>query len=136
MEAQKPLQFNGTAAEYFVVAIVSVICLYIPVLGWAFLLNYACGWLADSSLVHGKKVAFKAEYGESLSFVFVNALLLFITFGIYMFWFVPKLYRYVTDHLQYVDETAPTPAAELAAKAVQPPVDPTNPPAGINPVGN
>src|SRR5438876_365731 len=106
METARPLEFKGTASGYFVLALISVVFSYIPILGWAFLLNYASAWYADNSLVNGKKVVYKAGYGESLMFMLLNTLLLVVTFGIYMFWFVPKMYRYVFDHIHYVDQVS------------------------------
>jgi uncharacterized membrane protein YjgN (DUF898 family) len=131
MDNNKPLQFNGTAGGYFVVFLVTLVLTYIPLLGWAYLLNFTCGWLADNTTVNGKKVVFKAGYGESLMFVFINSLLLLITLGIYSFWFVPKMYRYFTDHVSYDDGTSlsPTPVVPVAPI---PPVNPT-PPAAPTP---
>jgi len=149
METQKPLEFHGTALGYFIVSLLSGILIYIPFFGWALLLNYASGWLADNALVNGKKVTFKAGYGESLGFVSINALLLIVTLGIYIFWFYPKMYRYVADHVQYAGEAVAAPVAPVgdvmpaaepmavssestvtpaeATAAPQPPADPTQP---------
>ncbi|MCA9334204.1 DUF898 family protein [Candidatus Saccharibacteria bacterium] len=115
---QKPLKFSAGAGSYFVVAIVVWIATYIPIFGWAFALNFFADWLAKNSEVNGQKVHFTAGYGESLKFIFINTLLLIITLGIYTFWFVPKLYRYVADHTAYgaaeVAAPAPAPAAPVA----------------------
>lgn len=118
MQDARPLEFHGTAGGYFVLIIVSFILMYIPFFGWAFLLNYTSEWFADNTLVNGKKVQYKAGYGESLKFVFVNTLLMIITLGIYMFWFYPKMYRYIVDHTNYVDAVA-APAAPQAPVAPQ-----------------
>ncbi len=120
MQNTKPLEFHGTAGGYFLLAIVSIIFMYIPFFGWAFLLNYASGWFADSTMVNGRKVRYQASYGESLKFVFVNALLILITLGIYSFWFAPKMYRYMVEHVDYLDESAtatamPSPTPETPA---------------------
>lgn len=120
MQNEKPLEFHGTAGGYFVVFLVSLVMSYIPFFGWAFMLNYVSEWFADNSLVNGKKVAYKAGYGESLKFVFVNVLLLVVTLGIYMFWFYPKLYRYVVDHVSYASDTVPVAAAAPAAEQTVP----------------
>ena len=116
MNSSKPLEFHGTAGGYFLLTLISIILVYIPVFGWAFLLNYASSWFADNSLVNGKKIAYSAGYGESLVFILKNALLLIVTIGIYSFWFYPKLYRYMADHVSYFEEpalpvTTPPPAA-------------------------
>jgi len=62
--------------------------------------------MADNSLVNGRKVVYRAGYGETLKFIVANGLLLLITLGIYSFWFVPKLYGYVADHVEYVNTVA------------------------------
>ncbi len=108
MQNAKPLEFKGTPGGYFVLGIVSFFLAYIPLFGWAFLFNYAMEWFADNTLVNGKRVKYSAEYGETLGFVFVNGVLLVVTFGIYVIWFGPKMYRYVANHTQYTD-AVPTP---------------------------
>lgn len=118
MQQSKPLEFHGTAGGYFILTLVTIIAMYIPVLGWAFALNFAANWFIDNTTVNGSKVKYQASFGESLKFVFVNALLLIVTLGIYSFWFYPKLYRYVFDHTQYVDVTG------ASAPAVAAPMDP------------
>lgn len=123
MQDAKPLEFHGTAGGYFVLTILSIVLMYIPFFGWAFLLNYASGWFADNTLVNGKNIQYTAGYGESLKFVFVNTLLLAITLGIYMFWFYPKMYRYIVDHTHYVDAVA-APAAPVAPATPQAPTAP------------
>jgi len=141
METAKPLDFKGTAGGYFVLVLISIVLAYIPVLGWAYLLNYAADWFAENTLVNGRKVAYKAGYGETLKFMFLNSLLLVVTLGIYMFWFAPKMYRYIAEHTHYLDETIasqpPIAAEPVAAPAMQAPVspvDPVVPAASVNPV--
>lgn len=115
MNDQKPLEFKAGALDYFILTILSIILVYIPFIGWAFLLNYSGSWFAERSLVTGKKVEFNAGFGESLKFVFVNVLLLVVTFGIYSFWFYPKLYRYMAEHVNFVGELAPAPVEPVSA---------------------
>jgi hypothetical protein len=137
MNAAKPLDFNAKALDYLILSFLSALLAYIPFFGWAFLLNYTSGWFADRTLVNGKKVTYSAGYGESLKFVTIGTLLVVITFGIYAFWFAPKMYHYVTDHMSYSDDVAPVPSTPVAAQAAaeptdtaavsKPPVDPTAP---------
>lgn len=136
MQNQKPLEFHGTAGGYFILFIITLVLMYIPFFGWAFLLNYTSEWLADNSLVNGKKVKYHAGYGESLKFVFINSLLLLITLGIYTFWFYPKLYRYVVDHVGYGVESPESPAPvspepPVAPTVFSPPTSPTAPPPAV-----
>lgn len=117
MQSGKALQFEGKAGGYFVVFLVTWIMSYIPFLGWAFAFNYVANWIVENTTVSGKKLSYDAKYGETLVFILVNVLLLIVTLGIYVFWFVPKMYRYVMDHVSYAGEAsgpvaaAPTPAA-------------------------
>jgi len=105
MSIGNDFQFNGTAGGYFGVFLVSLFIGWIPLLGTAFVFNFTNEWLAANSRISGRRVRYEASYGESLMFIFVNALLVLITFGIYTFWFVPKSYRYIAEHLTY--EAAP-----------------------------
>lgn len=123
MDNQKALQFNGTAGGYFVVFLVTLITTYIPFFGWAYGFNFQNKWMADNTLVNGKPVVYNATFGESLKFVSINFLFLLITLGIYMFWLVPKAYRYTVDHVAYAGEAA-TPAAPAEST---PPVEPAAP---------
>jgi uncharacterized membrane protein YjgN (DUF898 family) len=125
MDNQKLLQFNGTAGGYFVVFIVTAIAAYIPIIGWAFGFNYGAEWAAENTLINGRRVVYKAGFGETLKFLFINLLLLIVTLGIYTFWFLPKSYRYMADHTSYADgpaagiPAAPTPLTNpLPAQAV------------------
>lgn len=102
----KTFEFHGTPGGYFVVFLVTLVTAYIPLFGWAFGMNYMWEWMADNSTINGKKVKFSASYGETLKFLFVNLLLLMITFGIYSFWFVPKQYRYIADHTEFANKAA------------------------------
>jgi uncharacterized membrane protein YjgN (DUF898 family) len=137
MDNKKPLDFNGTAGSYFVLSLVTGILAYIPIFGWALALNYASGWYADRTLVTGRKIVFKAGYMEALKFMFINTILLVITFGIYIFWFVPKTYRYFTEHIQYDDQVEPAyPTVNSAPVQPATPIDPTQPPASVPPVAS
>lgn len=124
MNNQKPLEFSAGALDYFILTIISVVLIYIPFLGWAFLVNYSGGWFADRALVTGKKIEFKAGYGESLKFVAINAVLLVITLGIYSFWFYPKLYKYMAEHTQFVGEVTAAPVAPEPVVAAAEPIAP------------
>lgn len=135
MELRKPLQFNGTVGGYLIVLFLTMVLLYVPVLGWALLLNYSAGWFAKSSLINGKKVVYRASYGETLKFVVINTVLVVVTFGIYALWFAPKLYRYIADHVEYAD-AQPLTFADTASLATQPPADPTNPPTTLPPLAS
>ncbi len=121
MTTSNTINFNGKAGGYFLVFLVTLIFSYIPFFGWAFALNYAAGWVMDNTTVNGKALKYSAGYGEALMFIFVNTLLLIITFGIYIFWFVPKMYRFIVGHTDFAGAApvakAEAPAAPAAPKA-------------------
>lgn len=100
----KPFEFHGTASGYFVVFLVTFITAYIPILGWPIAMNFGLSWAADNLTIDGRKVKYEAGYGETLSFILVNVILIFITLGIYSFWYVPKMYRFVVDHAHYAKD--------------------------------
>ncbi len=124
MDSQKTFEFNGKAGGYFVVFLVSLIGAYIPFFGWAWSFNFTNAWVAKNSKISGKSVSYNAEYIDTLVFFIINTLLLVITLGIYVFWFVPKSYRYIANNMAIVDSSAPAPAP-VAPVAVPNPPQPT-----------
>lgn len=98
----KPLQFNGTAGGIFVTLLVYSLFMIIPIVGWAFGINYFARWIADNSLINGQKVKFTATMGNTFWFFLKNTLLVLITFGIFIFWYIPRLYRFITEYVEYV----------------------------------
>jgi uncharacterized membrane protein YjgN (DUF898 family) len=117
----KTLEFNGGAGGFFVAYLVMTVCSIIPLFGTAFGMNYFYGWVADNAKVHGKPVKYTATYGEMLKFLFINLLLIIITIGIYVFWFVPKMYRFLADHVVDADKV---PAEPVEAEADEKPAKP------------
>jgi hypothetical protein len=134
MNDQKPLQFQAGALDYFIYTIVTIVLVYIPIFGWAYLLNYSGSWFSKRALVTGKNVEFNAGYLESLKFVFINVLLLIVTLGIYSFWFYPKMYRYVADHVAFAGEVAAPVEATPVGPVFETPVQPQAPIAPESPV--
>ena len=128
----KPIQFNGTAGDYFVVAIVSVITYYIILIGWPIGFNYMARWVVENLTVDGKQFKYSAGYGEVFVFLLINMLLVMVTLGIYTFWFVPKTYRFIADHTTYADGTPVN--AQPAQAQPMPPVPPVVPTQPVNPV--
>lgn len=118
------IEFRGKAGGYFVVFLVATVAMNIPLFGWPLGLNYGCKWLLENLYVDGRQGQYNAKYGETLKFLFVSVLLLMITLGIYVFWFVPKLYRFIASHSSFGSaSTATTPSMS----ATQAPTQPTAP---------
>ena len=122
--SNKPFQFSGTPMDYFIVTIVAVVTAYIPLFGWPIAFNYTNKWIMENLTVDGRKLVYSAGYGETLKFLVVNVLLIMVTFGIYVFWFGPKTYRYITDHTTYVDSIAPAGQPVAAPAPMAAPINP------------
>jgi uncharacterized membrane protein YjgN (DUF898 family) len=97
----KPLQFNGTAGGAFLALLVYFLFMIIPIVGWAFGINYFARWIADNSLINGQKIKFTATMGNTFWFFLKNMLLVMITFGIFTFWFIPRTYRFMAGYVEY-----------------------------------
>lgn len=123
MEAKvKPLAFKGTAGGYFIASLVSLVMWYVLIIGWPIAFNFMNAWIVDNLEVNGRKLKYQAEYGETLGFLLVNMILMFITLGIYSFWFVPKSYRFALDHTTYADDgtpVSPAPAPMESGPVIQ-----------------
>ncbi len=138
--AGKQFEFTGSAGSFFINYLVSNLLSIIPFVGFALGFNYQASWFAANAKVNGKKLAYKAGFGEVWVLLFVGILLTVLTLGIYFFWFAPKVCRFVADHLTIANEAAPAspaPAAvteteptPIAVSDVTPPAAPT-PPAGL-----
>jgi len=115
MKPAKLLTFNAPVVDYMFATFFSVVLIYVPFIGWAFLVNYLSSWYADHATINGKQITFRAEYMETLKFVSLHALFVLLTFGIYIFWFIPKLYSYIADHVEYVEAEVETITAESPA---------------------
>lgn len=128
--SSKPLEFTGTAGSYFVLVLVTMLLFYVPIIGFAFAFNYSGDWFAKNVKVNGRTLAYKAGLGETWVMLFVGILLTLVTFGIYIFWFGPKVYRYLCSHLSYADEVPATAASPSPSPT--PTTTPTStPPAGL-----
>lgn len=138
----KPLAFDAGPGDVFVVYLISGLMYLIPFVGFAMSFNYSAKWMAEHTTLNGRKLTYSAKLGETWVLLFVSVLLLMITFGIYILWFMPKLYRFVYDHVDYADQAAmgpspmpvdsgmPSSPAPAPVTDVTPPSAPT-PPAGL-----
>lgn len=104
----KSFDFVATAGGYFYIVIVATLLQFIPIIGTVIAFNMMYSWLAENSIVGGRRVVYKAGFGETLKFLLVNLLLVLVTFGIYIFWFVPKTFKYVAAHVTFADEAQAT----------------------------
>lgn len=86
----KSFDFIGTPGGFFVTLILTSLLQIIPIAGAVLGMNMFYAWIADNSLVSGRKVVYKAEFMETLVFLFVNVLLVMVTLGIYFFGLLQK----------------------------------------------
>lgn len=118
MDSAKPLTFTGGAGGFFKAWIVSLLVSFIPFIGWAIAFNIMNKWLVGNLSAGDKKLVYKAKLGETFIMLFIGYLLTLVTLGIYLFWFVPKIYRFVAEHTSYDDGSAATEKSDN--KAVEP----------------
>ncbi len=116
MQQQGQFQFLATPGSTFVTFIVSAVMIYIPIVGFAFAINYFSGWIADNITINGQKIKFESSFGETWIFFFVQMLLVAVTFGIYIFWYVPKAYNFILNHVSFVPANPVTQQAPVAAQ--------------------
>ncbi len=103
----KPVSFTGTGGQLLGLAIVQGL-LTIVTLGfygpWA-ICKY-CAWRAGNTLVGGKASQFIGTGGSLFIFYLIHLVLLpLITFGIYLFWGIYRLYGWKEEHMRYGGET-------------------------------
>jgi tetratricopeptide (TPR) repeat protein/uncharacterized membrane protein YjgN (DUF898 family) len=103
----KAVSFTGTGGQLLGLAIVQGL-LTVITLGfygpWA-ICKY-CAWRAGSTLVGGKASQFTGTGGSLFFFYLVHLFLLpVITFGIYLFWGIYRLYGWKEEHTIYGGET-------------------------------
>lgn len=124
--ADKPFEFTGSASGFFVMTLVSTLMQLIPFVGFAMAFNYQNEWMVKNTKMNGQNLTYKAELGETWVMLFVGILLIILTLGIYLFWFAPKVYRFVFDHVTVGDPAeVPSSATSLPTTPAQPVADPT-----------
>lgn len=130
----KNFEFTGTAGSFFGMYILSLLLMFVPFVGFVFAFNNQNSWLMKNIKIKGRALFYKAEFGETFVMMLVGLLLVAVTFGIYIFWFVPKIYRFVLDHTSYADEAPVNSVTATPAPSSTPVSSPTpssTPPAGL-----
>lgn len=134
-EPTKKFEFTGSAGSFFTMYVLAVLFLLIPIVGFVFSFNKQTSWMVGNIKVNGRQLAYKASFGEVFVLLLVGLLLTVLTLGIYTFWFVPKVYRFVADHTGYADEAPATTSLPTtpAQPLSNPNATPTPPAATIPP---
>lgn len=130
----KQFEFTGTPGSFFSMFAIAVLSLLIPIAGLALSFNRQSSWFVSNIKINGRRLAYKANFSEVLVLLLVGILLTVLTIGIYLFWFVPKMYSFVAGHTSYEDE-APV-ATALPTTPAQPIANPNvapKPPTGSTP---
>jgi hypothetical protein len=105
----KSFEFRGDVGGFAIVLIVSWAASFIPIIGWVFAFNFSNKWFAENTFVKGQQLSWRASFTDSLVFLVVQFLLLFVTLGIYVFWFGPKMYRFIADHVEFAGASVAQP---------------------------
>lgn len=131
----KNFEFTGTAGSFFGMYILSLLLMFVPFVGFVFAFNNQNSWLMKNIKIKGRALYYKAEFGETFVMMLVGLLLVAVTFGIYIFWYVPKVYRFILDHTTYADEAPAGPVAASSPSPTSTPTTPSTPPASTPPAG-
>jgi hypothetical protein len=129
----KSFAFDGGAATY---AGTSILALLVVVFSAGFAAPYAIvlrhRWRAKHTLIDGRRLAFLGT-GMSLFGRWVLWWLLIIfTLGIYSFWVVPRVTRWVVENTDFADQPAPRRPA-TARHVASPPRPAISPPQPVAP---
>jgi hypothetical protein len=95
-------EFHGTAGGFFVVLILlylSNICFLI--LPWGICNAYT--WYADNTTIDGRRLRFTGTGGGMFGLILKVVLLSMITCGIYYFWGIPEIIKWITEHMEFAD---------------------------------
>ena len=70
---------------------------------WALCLFHR--WEAKHTYIQGKQLVFTGGGFSLIGFWIKSVFLVIITFGIYIFWLIPKLKQWVVEHTDFADST-------------------------------
>ena len=95
-------QFDGGAGSFFIVGVLStllIVCTLGLATPWAVVMRYR--WRTNHTIIDGRRLRFT---GSGLG-LFGNWVkwwaLCFVTLGVYMFWVIPRLTRWATEHQDF-----------------------------------
>ncbi len=119
----KDFEFTGTAGDFFKIFLWSILFALLSIFGAPLTMQKAGSIIASRTKVNGRALTYSVGYMEALKFLFVQILLVVVTFGIYYFWFLRNMYRFQAEHVHFADSIGVV--GEPAA--VTPPVPPVTP---------
>jgi uncharacterized membrane protein YjgN (DUF898 family) len=101
---KKTFEFDGSAGDYFKVALLSWLLTAITFgFGSPWAMCMIVSWQASHTLVNGRRLRFDGKGGEFFVQYLIFYVLTCITCGIYLFWGVPKIIRWFTENMEFED---------------------------------
>lgn len=121
MAKSTSFKFDGGAADWLGTAIAAALITFFTLgIGYPFAICVIQSWKTKHTLIDGRRLSFSGT-GFSLIGVWIKWwFFLVITLGIYSFWIVPNLQRWITEnthfedeHIQYATNPAPVAASSI-----------------------
>ena len=97
--ASRTFQFDGGAGSFFLVGLAQFLLTLFTLglaLPWALCMRYR--WQAQHTLVYGRRIVFTGTGGGLFGNYVKWWFFMIITLGIYSFWVIPRLTRWVVEH--------------------------------------
>jgi uncharacterized membrane protein YjgN (DUF898 family) len=104
MARSKNFAFDGGAASYFVTSLMALLitCFTFGV-GYPWALCMKERWRCHHTFISGRRLKFTGGGAGLIGEWITWLLLLIVTVGIYSFWLVPALNRWITEHTDFAD---------------------------------
>lgn len=122
----KDFEYTGTAGDIFMIFLWTTLFMFLSIFGSPLAMRKTGKILTSKMKVNGRSLDFDVEYWEAFKFILIQNLLIFITFGIYYFWFIRNSYRFSLAHTHFADSPI-QPAQVPQPTQVPPPVPPSAP---------
>ena len=104
MSKSKNFVFDGGAATYFVTGILSWLTTVFTLgLGYPWSLCLSPKWRAKHTYIQGRQLVFTGGCFSLIELWIKWMILLIITFGIYSFWLITNLNKWIVEHTDFAD---------------------------------
>jgi uncharacterized membrane protein YjgN (DUF898 family) len=131
MARSDSFRFDGGAADYFGTAFLATLITFITLgfgLPWALCMRQS--WKTKHTIVNGVRLHFSGTGGGLFGQWIKWWLLMMVTIGIYGFWVIPQLNRWIVEHTDF-DQRSPLPPSFLVHGTTYVPLVPSAPPAAF-----
>jgi uncharacterized membrane protein YjgN (DUF898 family) len=95
-------EFDGTAGDFLPVFLLSFL-LQMTGIGAPWALCMMKRWECEHTLVNGRRLRFDGNGASALGLIIVTYLLTLITLGIYLFWGIPKIQKWIVENTEFED---------------------------------